>query len=317
MEILDSLVRSHGKWEAIRSVEFHLENTLFQLDRLHVHLPIAPDQRIEAPVEVLAAHFLEHRLHVLGVGVLVVPAIVVGVHAGIEAFVAEVGEELVQREGRLHVHVRAVVLGCEAGGMKAGRLVHVLARVQAVGEFGHFAMTDGPSAERCLGNTVGDHGDLPGIALVHVAQFAKTVHALVHPGVIALVAAQDPIEPVVSHFVRDHLVQRLRLAALTNDRDHRVLHAAAGRDRAIHRGACAVGVFTHPLGIVQHGLSDVVGTLGPFRRVLRRVHGPCGHGAAALRKGHFALADDEALVGDPGEVVDLVLCVADGLHRGG
>ncbi len=153
----------------------------------------------------------------------------------------------------------------------------------------------------------------------HVPQLHEAVHALVHPRVIAFVAGQDAVEPVVAHLVRDHVVQAFGIAHVADDGDHRIFHAAARADGAIHRRAGVVRVFAHPLAVAQHALVERLDPHGlPFLRVLRGEEGPGGHRAATPGQHHLSLADDEAFVGEPGEVMHVVLHVAQGLHlRGG
>ncbi len=247
---------------------------------------------------------------------LELPLLEVGMQAFVHGLLAEVGHQVVHDQARLHVHAGAVVAAGEVAAGERERLIEVASRVEAVAQLHGIARADDAVAEDEARQIVGDDGGAAGVPRAHVAELQEGVHALVHPRVVALVAAQYAVEPVVAHLVRDHLVER-GAAGLADDGDHGVLHAAACADGAVDGRAGIIRVLTHVRAVEAHALVHIGDCLGPVQRVLRGEERPGGHLARAVRQDHASLAHDEALVSEPREVVNAVLHVADGLGGGG
>src|SRR5690606_35256519 len=101
-------------------------------------------------------------------------------------------------------------------------------------------------------------------------------HALVHPAVVALVAAEDAVEPIVPHFVGDHVVQAFLVVHVADDGDHRIFHAAPRADGAINGGAGIVRVVAHVLAVETHALVHVAHGVLPELRIAGCAQGPGG-----------------------------------------
>ena len=194
---------------------------------------------------------------------LELPLLEVGVQALVHGVLTEVGHQVVHHQGGLHVDRGAVVdRGEGCGGLFDG-LIKVAARVEAITELVLQAMSiaqascDLPEEGNAQVETTGR------IARTHVAQFHEAVHAFIHPRMIALVAAEDAVEPVVAHLMRDHIVQAHGIARVTDDGDHRVFHAAARADGAVQRGGPVVGVVAYELTVEPHALVHVLHGLVP------------------------------------------------------
>ena len=280
--------------------------------RFRVHLGIRADQAIEHPAEVHPAFTLEHGTNVPRPGVPEPPFLEVRVHAPVEDRFTQEGMQLIEHQGRLSVNDGPVVDPAEGLARQTDGLVQVPPGIEAVHQFVLQAVSVATSLQLLADPRQSDLQAALRMTLTHVAQFHEAVHPFVHPGVVAFVAREHALEPVVAHLVGDHVVELLGIAHVADDGDHRILHAATGADGAVHRGAAIVGVGPDPLAVPEQAFVHVFSGTAPEPGVLRGEE-HLGHHPMAVLERHAVPPYQEPFVGEPGEVVHAVLAEAEHL----
>ena len=265
-----------------------------------VYLAVGSQPGIKEPVDGLRSMLLHTGFKIFGVRMIVVPGIVIVVHARFKIVLAHILFQPVHHQRGLVVYVQPVVdLGKVGRGLLYGLVVvGVGLRIVYQGFVYSYPYTLG----LCL------LGYVAGGLL-----FVEGVHAFIHPGVVAFVGAQHAVKPVVAGLMHHHTFQRAYRSAVY-DGNCGVLHTAAGMHIALHGLYRLVGIWAYPFAVVLHGLFEVVSSLHPLFLVHRQESGPCSNQFIIAGRVHGILAHHPALVCKPGKVVYAVFVVVQGLH---
>ena len=216
------------------------------------------------------------------------PRVEIGLGTGVEYAPAEVRFEIGNQLGRMAVDRCAVAQAAIFFGMKSGRKVEPgIVKAQQV-RFASFGEVEAAAGVGGFART----------EILDRLFFEVAVYTFVHPRVIAFLRTNHALEPVVPHFVDDHIaVERLHIG------DHRIFHAAAAFQRRFYNRAVFVGIVTVAFGVMHQCLTDIIEAF--FGRAFARQH-PAFHLAAGEQLQRFA-AGFEMAVAEPGKIMHLVL----------
>ena len=143
--------------------------------------------------------------------------------------------------------------------------------------------------------------------------FVKSIDALIHPGMVALIAAQHTIKPVVAGLMHHYSLQS-RCCRFIYDCNCRVFHAAACMQVALHCLNRFVLVGAHPFAIMPYGFLQEVGSLLPFLPVAGHESRPCsnqGVGAGSINR---ILPHYPAFIGKPRKIVYIIFMKVQCFH---
>ena len=232
-------------------------------------------QIAEEPTEVFAGAGFKASADVIRGGMLEAPLGVIVFHGLVEKLLTQVVLEVAQCSSCFFVHDGAVVDRRKVVGMALHGLCFLQTITQQGGDFigrGVAVLAGADQFADVVGQDTRAKTQAIAVLFNEVARFVVRVEAFIEPRVLAFVASQNAVEPVVSDFVNNHGFERKGSARVANYRDVGVFHASTCADGAVNGGAVVVGVVAHVARVVCHAVVEVLRTACPKVGIGRGKH---------------------------------------------